>query len=542
MFKQKAEDADLALIDGAIWTVNTRQPWAEAVAIREAKIWEVGSTDEIMNSVRANTAIVDLRGDMVLPGFIDCHTHFLEGGFSLQSVQLKDVKSKDAFTSRIRERAQEVGTGLWILNGNWDHQQFDPPELPRKEWIDSVTPLNPVCVKRHDGHMVLVNSLSLKLAGITKNTVSPTGGEILKDIRTGEPTGVLKDAAAELMMSEIPEPSFKAKKNATEISLQHALKMGVTSVHDMTFPTNFEVYLNLLRENKLTTRLYIYVPIDELELFKKLKLQQPIESPFLRIGGLKGFVDGSLGSSTALFFEPYADDPEKKGLLYSHMFPEGIMEERLMKAEKARFQVAVHAIGDEANHILLDILEKVIALEGERDRRWRIEHAQHLRLKDMSRIGNLGLIVSAQPSHILDDALWIEKKIGKERSKCSYAYKSLLDKGILLAGGSDWPVASLNPLLGIYAALTRRIRFDKKIKSWLPEQRISLKEAIKIYTLNAAHAEFSEKYKGSVEKGKVADLVVLDQNLFNISPDEIKDAQVKMTILDGKIVYRNENI
>ncbi|MBA7650518.1 N-substituted formamide deformylase [subsurface metagenome] len=530
--------ADLVLLNGSVWTVNPDQPWAEAVAVKEDKILEVGSTSEIRKVVGNETKIIDLNGDLVLPGFIDSHTHFLDGGFSILSIDLRDVKSKEEFVDRIKRRAGELEKGEWILNGNWDHQSFDPPELPRKEWIVDAALHNPVCINRYDGHMVLANSRALEIAGITKDTPSPEGGEILKDRRTGEPTGILKDAAMGLVMKHIPEPSLKAKLKAAQIALGRAVECGVTSVHDMAYAGNIEVYQELLKEDKLTSRLCVYISIEEMDRYQKLRLSIPAENTFLKIGGLKGFVDGSLGSSTALFFEPYADDPDKTGLLHSQMFPEGIMERRIMEADRAGLQVAVHAIGDKANHVLLDIMERTITQGGERDRRWRIEHAQHLLPGDMERMARLRIIASVQPYHAIDDGRWAEKKIGRERCKTTYAFQSLLEKGAVLACGSDWTVAPLDPLTGIYAAVTRRTLDGRHPEGWFPEQKISLEEAVKGYTLNGAYAEFSESIKGSVEAGKLADLVVLTQNIFDIPPEEIRNTRVHMTIVSGKIVFR----
>ena len=538
--KKGGEMADLALINGVVWTVNPEQPKAEAVAVKGDKIIKVGSTKEIKKLVGADSEIIDLKGDLMLPGFIDSHTHFLDGGFALMSVDLREARSKDEFVEKISEKALDLNNEGWILNGNWDHQQFSPPELPRKEWIDNITPHNPVCVKRHDGHMVLVNSLALRIAGITKNTPSPKGGEILKDSLTGEPTGILKDAAMNIVFKFIPEPSLEKKMKAAERSLKYAVENGVTSIHDMATFSNFKVYQELLKRSKLITRLTLYIQITENENFGILPQNKSSENSYLKLGGLKGFVDGSLGSSTALFFEPYTDDPSKSGLLSEHMFPEGIMEKRIDLADKAGLQVAIHAIGDKANHIILDIFENVIKQNGERDRRWRIEHAQHLLPEDIERMGKLGILASIQPYHAIDDGRWAEKKIGKERCRYTYAFKSLLDKGVRLACGSDWAVAPLVPISGIYAAVTRQTTDGKNPLGWIPEEKISLEEAIKGYTLNGAYADFSEKIKGSVEEGKLADLVVLSDNVFEIPADEIKDTYVKITIINGKIVYEKQ--
>jgi predicted amidohydrolase YtcJ len=534
----KKEMADLVFLNGVVWTVNPEQPRAEAVAIKGEKVLAVGSSADLRELIGEETEVIDLKGKFLLPGFIDSHTHFLDGGFALSRVQLREAKSREDFIARIGERAKELGEGEWILDGDWDHQQFDPPELPRREWIDGVTLENPVCVNRHDGHMVLANSAALALAEITSDTPSPDGGEIMKDPETGEPTGILKDAAMDLLSRHIPEPSMDERIRAAEAALNHAREKGVTSVHDMAYVSNYEVYQELLKENKLTARLTVYTQITDVDRVINQDIPASSDEDFLKIAGLKGFADGSLGSSTALFFEPYSDNPDQRGLLYSHMYPEGIMEERIMKADRAGLQVAVHAIGDKANHIILDIYEKAIRENKPRDRRWRIEHAQHLLPEDMKRMAKLRVIASVQPYHAIDDGRWAEKKIGIERCRTTYAFHTLMEDGVVLACGSDWTVAPLDPLTGIYAAVTRCTLDGKNPEGWFPEQKLSLEEAIRGYTINGAYAEFSEKSKGSVEKGKWADLVVLDQNLFEISPEKIPQTRVMMTVLNGSIIFK----
>jgi predicted amidohydrolase YtcJ len=294
-----------------------------------------------------------------------------------------------------------------------------------------------------------------------------------------------------------------------------------------------------LDQDRLSARLKVYIPISSADVPSGQEKGSDQGSEFLAIAGLKGFVDGSLGSSTALFFDPYTDDPSKRGLLVADMFPEGVMRERLMAADKAGRQVAIHAIGDEANHIILDIFEEIAKENGPRDRRWRIEHAQHLVPGDFERFGRLRVIASVQPYHAIDDGKWAEGKIGEDRARRTYAFQTLLQNGAVLACGSDWTVAPIDPLTGIYAAVTRRTLDGENPGGWIPEQKISLAEVLKGYTLNSAYAEFSEHIKGSLEEGKLADMVILDQNLFEISPEQILDTRVIMTILDGKIVYRN---
>jgi predicted amidohydrolase YtcJ len=535
----RVEDmADLALVDGVIWTGESDQPWAEALAVDGNLIQKVGSNREIRKSIGKKTEVLQLGGGLVLPGFIDSHTHFLDGGFSLLSLELRDARSREEFVARIEAYAGQLGKGEWILNGNWDHQQFRPVELPRRDWIDSVIPENPVCVNRHDGHMILANSLALRIAGVGKDTPVPEGGDIIKDPATGEPTGILKDAAMDLVTRHIPEPSFESKLKAAEAALRLAADHGITSVHDMGSAGNFEVYEELLRQGRLTSRIYLYIPVSEGDIYERLRLKTPFGNDYLKIGGLKGFVDGSLGSSTALFFEPYADNPQLSGLFSADMYPEGIMEQRILAADEAGLQVAVHAIGDRANAVILDIFEKAIARHGPRDRRWRVEHAQHLRPVDIERMGRLGIIASVQPYHAIDDGRWAETKIGRERCRTTYAFRSLLDHGARLACGSDWTVAPLDPLTGIYAAITRRTTDGQNPQGWFPEQKITLEEALRGYTRDGAYAEFAENLKGSLAEGKLADLVILSRDIFRIPPETIPETRVEATIVGGRLIFK----
>jgi predicted amidohydrolase YtcJ len=528
--------ADLVLY-GSVWTGDPERPRAEAVAVIADRILAVGSAAGVKGIVGKTTRVVDVQGGLVLPGFIDSHTHFLNGGFSLRSVQLRDAATREEFVARVAAKARELGKGAWVLNGEWDHQRFNPPVLPTKEWIDAATPDNPVFVNRLDGHMALANSVALRLAGIDRTTPTPPGGEIVKDSTTGEPTGILKDTAADLVYRVAPDASFSEKLQAAELALRHAAERGVTSVHEMADAASLEVYQELDRQGKMTARLAVYIPITEVETVTRLRLRSPFGGAFVRLAGLKGFVDGSLGSSTAYFFEPYADDPMTSGLLHGQMFPEGVMAQRIKAADKAGLQVAVHAIGDRANALLLDIYEAVARENGPRDRRFRIEHAQHLRPEDVARFGRLGVIASVQPYHAIDDGQWAETKIGPRRARTTYAFRSLLDGGAVLACGSDWTVAPLDPLQGIYAAATRATLDGRRPGGWVPEQRISVEEAVRGYTASGAFAEFAEGEKGTLEKGKLADIVVLDRDIFALPAERIPEAKVKLTIVGGRVVY-----
>ena len=528
---------DLVLVNGKVWTGDPGRPWAEAVAVRDGTIFAVGTAAELKALSASGAKLVDLGGSLVLPGFIDSHTHFLAGGFALKSIQLREAKSREDFVARIAAKARELGPGRWIVNGDWDHQQFSPVELPRKDWIDAATPDNPVCVNRLDGHMILANSLALKLAGVTGTTPVPPGGEIVKDPATGEPTGILKDTAMDLVYAKIPEPSFAEKLEAAEASVRHAAENGVTSVHEMADASSFEVFEELARLGRLTTRVHVYVPITEVDTLARLKLKSPFGNPYLKLAGLKGFMDGSLGSATAYFFEPYTDDPKTVGLLNGQMFPEGIMEKRILEADRAGLQLAIHAIGDRANSMLIDMYERAVTANGPRDRRWRVEHAQHMRPADIVRFGRLGLVAAVQPYHLIDDGRWAEQKIGPERVKTTYAFGSLRRAGAVLAFGSDWTVAPLSPILGIYAAVTRRTLDGKNPGGWVPEEKVSVEEAVRAYTVNGAWAEFAEAAKGTVQAGKLADLVVLDRDIFTVPPEEISRAKVRMTVFEGRIIY-----
>jgi predicted amidohydrolase YtcJ len=529
--------ADLVLVNGKIWTVDDKRPEVEAVAVLGNRIAAVGSTEEIRKWVGANTKVIDLQGKRVTPGFNDSHVHFLDGGMGLSSVQLRDARTPEEFRDRIRDFAAKLPKGRWILNGNWDHENWTPPALPTRQLIDAVTPDNPVFINRLDGHMCLANSLALKLAGVTRETPDPAGGTIVRDA-DGEPTGVLKDAAMNYVYKVIPNPSEEVMAEAIRPALAYAAENGVTSVQDMSAsPDVFAVYQKLLANNELTVRVYGLQPLSEWGRLARAGVRAWFGNDKLKVGGLKGFADGSLGSTTALFFEPYLDAPKTSGLPSDEMFPEGKMLNNIFSADRAGLQIAVHAIGDKANKTILDMFAEVEKRNGARDRRLRIEHAQHLRPEEIKRFGAERVIASMQPYHAIDDGRWAENRIGPSRAKGTYAFRSLLDSGATLAFGSDWFVAPMEPLMGIYAAVTRRTLDGKRPQGWVPEQKITVAEAVRAYTTGSAYASGDEKIKGSIEVGKLADLVALSADIFKIDPVEIEKAKVVMTIFDGKVIY-----
>jgi predicted amidohydrolase YtcJ len=529
--------AALIIINAKVHTMDPSQPIAEAVAVYGNRIMAVGSTREIKKLAASNTRVIDAKGQLVLPGFNDSHVHFMSGGFQLSSVDLRDANSPQEFAARIRRFADKPAKGKWITGGDWDHERWPDAQLPTKELVDRYTPDTPVFVNRLDGHMALANSLALKLANITRETRDPPGGIIVRDAKTGEPTGILKDAAQSFVWKVIPPPGFEEKLSAAHAAINHAASLGVTSVQDMSAGADVSVYQALLDRGELKTRIYAVWPLPRWERLAQTGVRAHFGSAMLRTGGLKGFADGSLGSTTALFFEPYQDAPNTSGIAADEMFPEGAMLERVRGADRAGLQVIIHAIGDRANDSILSIYERVEKENGGRDRRFRIEHAQHLRPQDIPRFARDHIIASMQPYHAIDDGRWAEKRIGHERAKTTYAFRALLDSGATLAFGTDWTVAPLDPLLTIYAAVTRRTLDGKHPNGWIPEQKISVEEAVRAYTVGSAFAEFQENEKGTITPGRLADLVILSRDIFQIDPKEIEKVKVAMTIMDGRVVY-----
>ncbi len=533
--KAQIVHADLIITNANVRTMNAKQERAQSVAVVGKRIVAVGTSSEIERLRGAQTRVIDARGALVLPGFNDSHVHFLGGGFQLASVDLRDAATPREFAERIRRFSEKRDKKLWITGGDWDHERWPGAPLPTKELIDSFTPETPVMVSRLDGHMALANSYALKLAGVTKETKDPPGGLIVRDPQTGEPTGILKDNAMGFVFSKIPEPSFEEKLTAARAATEHAARLGVTSVQDMSAGNDVGVYQTLLERGELKTRIYAVAPLDAWKRLADVGVRRAFGDDMLRIGGLKGFADGSLGSTTALFFEPYNDAPDTRGL--GSGLAEGEMLERVRSADAAGLQVMIHAIGDRANDQILSIYEQIARAHGDRDRRFRIEHAQHLRREEIQEFARQKVVASMQPYHAIDDGRWAEKRIGPERIKGTYAFRSLLDVGAVLAFGSDWTVAPLDPMLGVYAAVTRRTLDAKNPQGWVAEQKITVEEAVRAYTFGSAYAEFAERVKGAIAPGMLADIVILDRDIFSIDPVEIERARVKMTIVDGRVVY-----
>jgi predicted amidohydrolase YtcJ len=524
--------------------MDPHQPHAEAVAILGGRVAAVGSNEEIKALAGNRTQVIHAGRGTVLPGFNDAHVHFLAGGFSLSNVNLRDATSPADMVRRLAEYARLQPQGRWILGGDWDHESWTDAAtgrpnstLPTRFLIDPVTTHHPVLISRLDGHMALANSLALRLANVTRETNDPPGGMILREPHTGVPAGILKDSAMALVERFVPEKSSQEKREAALAAMRHAAAMGVTSLTDVSADDDLALYQDLLRRGELMTRIYAARSVVNWETLAKAGIRSHFGGDMLRVGILKGFSDGSLGSSTALFFEPYADAPENRGLLFDQMLPEGIMRKRVEAADKCGLQVMIHAIGDEANLRILDLYEEVARANGARDRRFRIEHAQHLRASEIPRFGRQGVIASMQPYHAADDGRWCQRRIGAERCRGTYAFRSLLNAAAMLAFGSDWTVAPLNPLPGIKAAVTRQTFDGTNPEGWMPQEKISLDEALCAYTFGSAYAEFGESSKGTLTPGKLADLVVLDRDIHKIDASDLDRAKVVLTVLNGKVVF-----
>lgn len=525
--------ADLVIVNANVHTMDTKNPSARSVAVWQNKIITVGTDADTKALIGPKTRVIDAGGKLVLPGFNDAHVHFLETGFQLSSVNLRNAATPGEFVKILGDFAAKTPKGRWILGGRWDHENWKPANLPTRQLIDAATPDNPVFISRLDGHMALANSSAMRLAGVTKDTKDVEGGVIVRDAN-GEPTGIFKDAAMELIRKVIPDTSPEEKLEMAQAATEHAASLGVTSVQDMSAGTSVGVYQELLRRGSLKTRVYGCSPLADFMRWGKTGLHYAFGGPMLRVGCLKGYSDGSLGSTTAWFFKPYMDAPETSGLAREDM---AVMLRNTSDADKAGLQVMIHAIGDRANAEVLDIYKKLEETNGARDRRFRIEHSQHLRLEDIKRFGGQKVIASMQPVHLPDDGRWAGKRLDPERLKGTYAFRSLLDTGAVLAFGSDSPVAPLNPLFGVYGAVTRQTADGKNPGGWIPEQKITVDEAVRAFTWGAAYAEFQEAWKGTLEAGKLADIVILSDDIFTIDPVKIAQVKVLTTIADGRVVF-----
>lgn len=520
-------------LNGKIYTQCENQKIAEAIVTENDKIIFVGSNKDALDFAGNNCAKYDFENKPVLPGFIDTHVHFMVGGISLTQLDLGEVKYKSKFREMVKNYSQKNNT-KWILGGNWNHLQFDEKTLPTKEWLDDIVPDKPVFLTRVDIHTALVNSEALKIAGITKDTPDPDGGKIVKD-KNGNPTGILKDTAMDIVTNHIPKPTDKQYFEALKAAQNEALKNGITSIHDITEEKFFNMYLEAYKIEELKTRINAVFLITQLEELLSKDFFKKTNNNWLKAGSIKAFADGTLGSNTAWFFEPYEDEPDNYGLPTDYLI-NGKFKEWALLADKNKLQLVVHAIGDRAISEVLDVFEEIVKINQGWDRRFRIEHVQHIKEKDIQRMKKLNVIASMQPSQLYDDGVWTENKIGNERLKGTHAVKTLLNNSIRTCLGSDWTVTPLNVIHGIDIAVNRTTKDGANPNGWIPSEKISVEEAIKAYTIDAAYASFEKEIKGSIEIGKLADFIVLSENIYEIPTDRINEVKVEKTILAGNVI------
>jgi len=532
---QTSATADMVIINAKVWTVDDTRPEAEAIAIAGERIVAVGLTTEVQTMLKPGGRTIDAQGRRVLPGFQDNHTHFINAGRELGELDLKDAATPEEFGRRLAEYAKTKKPGDWITGGNWDHDKFPGGELPTAELVDQYVKDIPVFISRFDGHMAVANSMALKLGNVTAQTTDPLGGAVVRKPGSMKPAGVLKDNAMDFVSSKIPRNTHEQLVEGARKAFAEARRLGVTTVQDMiSGDGQLKAYKAVRAEDGMTARIYGRWPIvDWRRLAKRIKAEGTGDDLFT-IRGVKAFFDGSIGSSTAFMFNGYADDAKNVGLPGGDLSK---LAENLIGADAAGLQLCVHAIGDRAIFELLNIFERAQRTNGVRDRRPRVEHDQHPHPQDIVRHVRLGAIASVQPYHAIDDGRFVEGRIGKRRVASSYAYRTMIDLGVRTCFGSDWNVAPLNPMLGIDAAVNRQTLDGKNPNGWYPEQKITVAEAIRAYTLENAYAAFMEGKTGSITPGKYADIVILNQDILTIPTDQIKTTAVDMTLLGGQVVH-----
>jgi predicted amidohydrolase YtcJ len=542
----KQEKADLAIINGKIFTNDKEKPLTEAVAMKGERIIAVGTTEEISKIIdKDSTEVIDAGGKLVMPGFNDAHVHF--GALDPDYIELRYTTDPSTITEKVKVQVSRSKPGELIRGGHWEHEMFIDKKWPTKAILDKVSPDNPVILSRADGHSILVNSFVLKASGITKATQAPFGGEIMKDPSTGEPNGIIKENAMELIETgevkteRTPEEEKARTWQGYLLALKEARELGVTSIQ-IPGSADFDVYEKLQNEGELTSRIDIgrELTADTVRLnnYMELKKKFPGEGDWIRFGYLKAFIDGTIGSGTALMFGPFNDNSNTSGLA---MMPYEEFENMVLTADKFGFQIGVHSIGDKGNNWTINAYEKALNVNGKRDSRHRDEHAQTLQRSDIPRFSQLGIIPSMQPTHCISDKKFCEKRIGEERSKGAYAWKSLIDAGAMLAFGTDYQVEPLNPMEGLYTAVTRKDRLGEEGEGWNPQEKITMEEAIFYYTVGSAYAQFMEDRKGIIKPGFLADIVITSKDLLTIPENEIMKTKIDYTITGGKVVYKAGN-
>ena len=531
------ESADRIFINTSIYTLNPANETANSIAVKNGRILFVGDEEKSYEYSNENTEILDLKGKTLIPGLADAHAHIGGTGKFLQSLNFYGTASASEIISMVRSAVNRTPPGEWIEGRGWDQNDWQVKKFPTSGLLDKVAPNNPVVLSRVDGHAYWVNQKVLDLAGITSAAPEPDGGRIVRLPGTNKPSGILVDNAMLLIDDIKPEPTYELKKRRIVQSLSYSLKLGLTTIHDAGSDSDeIKIYKELALEGKLNPRVYVMLNDDEKlkEKYFEIGPQIGLFDNHLTIRAIKLYADGALGSRGALLLEPYSDDPENSGLSVT---PESDLRKRFAEGIKHGFQIATHAIGDSGNHLILDIVEENLEGELQNDHRSRIEHAQVISLDDIQRINRLGVVPSMQPTHCTSDMYWAEDRIGSERIKGAYAWRKLLDTGVVIPGGSDSPVESINPLWGIYAAVTRQAHEGYPEGGWHPEERMTMIEAVKMFSAWAAYASFEEDIKGTIEVGKLADFTILSKDIFKEDPTELLETKVLMTVVGGEILY-----
>jgi len=533
--------ADVIFVNGDVYTSAANTPRVQAIAVRDGRILAVGSNDAVRKLKSGRTEVIDLAGRFVMPGFNDAHLHLAGGGFEKLNVNLVGTKSLEEMKQRIAERARTTADGEWVQGRGWDHTKWTEQKLPTRQDLDAVSGTRPAFFVRVDGHIGVANSAALKAAGVTRETKDPEGGQIDRDAE-GEPTGILRESAMELVRSKIPLPTPSQRRRAIELALQDAAQNGVTSVQDNSEWEDYLVYEELAREGKLTLRITEWLPFEApLKTLEQHRARRPQTDSLLHTGLLKAFMDGSLGSRTAALLQPYSDDPKNLGL---PQIEQAELNQMARERVASRFQFGFHAIGDKAAQMALDAFSEAQRYAREKNIqplatdgfRHRVEHAQVIAPEQFARFRELGVIASVQPNHLLTDMNWAGERVGAARAKHSYPWKEFLNNGVRLAFGTDYPVEPITPFRGVYAAVTRKS--EDGAKEYFPEQKLTIHEAIAAYTTGAAYTEFAESEKGSLAPGMLADFVVLDRDITKVEPGEILGTRVLRTVVGGKTVYQ----
>jgi predicted amidohydrolase YtcJ len=546
--------ADLVLVNGKIYTMDAKHPWTAAVAIRGETVVAISDSESGLKPlIGPQTHVVDLQGLFAMPGFNDAHVHLAEAAYGKLTVNLEGAASLAEFQQRIRDQLRDYKPGEWVTGRGWDHTLWPVKKFPTRQDLDAVATDRPMFFTRMDGHVAIVNSLALQIAGITHATPDPAGGHIERDVKTGEPTGMLEEASAmTLVYQNIPQYSPTQRRSALEIVMREASQYGVTSVQDCSVYDkpqndnfgwlNFQIYQQMRRDGKLNIRITEWLPFGApLDRLEEMRREGGAASagnsgdPWLKTGALKAFLDGTLGSRTAAMLGPYSDDPSTAGIL---RVDPAELTRMAIERDRAGFQLAFHAIGDRANRVALDVFTAVLAANGPRDRRDRIEHAQIVAPSDLPRFGSLRVIASMQPSHLLDDERWASDRLGPERMKGAYAWQTMLKNGAPLAFGTDFPVESINPMRGLYACVTRELPGGGPPGGWQPQERLTIDECLRAYTTGSAFAEFEEQRKGMVAAGMLADIAVFAADLTRIPASDLLHTPIVMTIAGGRIVYQ----